>query len=1008
MSKRLNSILLITIFLFSGIAGLTYQLIWLRQLHLIFGVTSFALATVLAAFMAGLALGSYYLGRLADRVSNPLRLYALLEIGIGVYALFIPLLFRGLDNLYILIGQSASYSSLLLDIFRFIGAFVIILIPSTFMGGTLPLVSKYYIAHRDELGYKVSLLYGINTLGATVGTFITGFFLLKEFGVQFTTYLAVIINFLVGVSAWALTCFSAAATEKETAEREPRQASTASAGSPFLRKIILVAIGISGFASLCYEVLWGRALIYFLGLTTYAYTTMLTAFLIGIALGSFLILKFADRLKNPLLLLALLELTIGIFAFVLLPLIHSFYPLSQTISAWFGQSGWWSTVGVRFLIALILMLPPTSCMGATLPLAIKYYTKNIAVMGRDLGAIYAVNTIGSILGSLVAGFILVPLAGVRLGIAIVVAINILIALLLFVTNPAIPIKRQRVFSGTGLMVLVALFFLADNRPMILSSVEFTGLQKRYNLLYVNENSEASIAVLEDRVNGERELNINGESTAFTIYQDMQVHKLLGHLPSLLHKAPQNFLVVGFGFGSTAYASTLYPNAQVDCIEILPEEIETAPFFLPQNHGVVDFSNFNLIIGDGRDYIKLTDKKYDIISFNAIHPKISPNLYTRDFYELCKNILSDDGIIIAWMPPNAITETEFKSLANTFGQVFVHSSLWYVNPSHFLIMGTPSPLKIDMQLLRHWLKYPAIRADLGETSYDNPYEILSNFVATEQDLYSYAAASPINTDDHPQIEFSQVHTVTVNFDVIRGMQRIKQNVAPYLTGFDSEEEREKILDTLDRYNEAKKWVVEGQVLAWNGQYSAAEDYYLQALSVLPGNANAEYLLSLVHRRKADLIKLVNINPMNAKAIKALGDIYLEERNITEAQILLSRAINLDPNYTEAIHSLGVTYLDTRQLDRALALFIKVLANDRSNGAAAFYAGQCNWQMGKLPAALIYFQLAVDNDPDQAVNHYWLGQALLRSNKRLAAIAEFQRALSINPQYQLALEILAKLR
>lgn len=1007
MSKRLNSILLITIFLFSGIAGLTYELIWLRQLHLIFGVTSFALATVLAAFMAGLALGSYYLGRLADRVRNPLRLYALLEIGIGFYALFIPLLFRGLDSLYILIGQSASYSSLLLDIFRFIGAFVIILIPSTFMGGTLPLVSKYYIARRDELGYKVSLLYGINTLGATVGTFITGFFLLKEFGVQFTTYLAVIINFIVGVSAWALDYFTPAATEKETIDRDSVPTSTA-AGSPFLRKIILIAIGVSGFASLCYEVLWGRALIYFLGLTTYAYTTMLTAFLIGIALGSFLILKFADHLKNPLLWLALLELAIGIFAFVLLPLIHSFYPLSQTLIAWFGQSGWWNVVGVRFLIALILMLPPTICMGAVLPLAIKYYTENIAVMGRNLGVVYSINTVGSILGSLVAGFILVPLAGVRLGIAIVVAVNILIAMLLIVTNPAIPLKRQRVLGGVGLAVLVSLFLMADNRPMILSSVEFTGLQKRYNLLYVNENSEASIAVLEDKVNGERELNINGESTAFTIYQDMQVHKLLGHLPPLLHKAPRNFLVVGFGFGSTAYASTLYPGAQVDCIEILPEEIETAPFFLPQNHGVVDFANFNLMIGDGRDYIKLTEKKYDIISFNAIHPKISPNLYTRDFYELCKNILSEDGIIIAWMPPNAITETEFKSMANTFGKVFIHSSLWYVNPSHFLIMGTPSPLKIDLQLMRQWLKDPAIRADLGETSYGDPYEILSNFIATEQDLYSYAAASPINTDDHPQIEFSQVHTVTVNFDVIRGMQRIKQDVAPYLTGFVSEAEKVKILDTLQLYNESKKWVVEGQVLAWNGQYSAAEEHYLKALSVLPGNANAEYLLSLIHRRKEDLIKLVNINPMNAKAIKALGDIYLEERNITEAQRLLSRALILDPDYAEAVHSLGVTYFGTGQLDQALILFRRVLAKDQNHGAAAFYAGQCSWQMGKLPAALSYFKLAVDNDPDQAVNHFWLGQALLRSNERTAAIAQFRQALNINPQYQPALEILSQLK
>lgn len=1008
---RGSALALIVVFFLSGVSGLAYEVLWLRQLNLIFGVTTIAVSTVLAAFMGGLALGSYYFGIIADRTRRPLLLYAVLEIGIGIYALLIVYLFNGLDQLYIFLGKNTEFHSLVLHLFRVAGAFVIILIPTTFMGGTLPLVSKFFVRTRAEIGWKTGILYGINTLGATAGTVLTGFFLIKAYGVQGATFLAAGVNFIVAAGAWWIARQSVTGTipvdEPEHKSSTVKSDHEPGETNPLIPKLVLLAFGLSGFASLAYEVLWTRSLIYFLGLTTYSFTTMLAAFLVGLALGSTIISRFVDRFENPLVWFGVLEFAIGLFALVLMPLIHSLYPFSQTLSEIIGEGSWWSVMGVRFLIAFTIMLMPTLCMGATMPLIIRYFTRNLTVLGTSIGKVYFVNTLGSILGSLAAGFLLIPLFGVRLAISIVVVLNLCIAAGIFILNPVPGRQRRFLPAGISVLALIAVILLADNRPMILSSVEFQGHQKRYDLLYVSENPEASLAVLEDKVTNERELNINGESTAFTIYQDMQVHKLLGHLPALFHPAPRDFLVVGFGFGSSAYASTLYPESQVDCVELIADEMETADYFLEQNHGVLEFPNMDMIIGDGRDYIKLTEKRYDIISFNAIHPKISPNLYTYDFYKMCRTLLKDEGMVIAWMPPNAITEYEYRSLVNTFASVFPHNSFWYVNPSHMLILGSMEPLSIDMTRLQTRLRDERIHADLAETNLADPAELLSYFVAADEKLMEYIGGTELNTDNHPLIEFSRVQSVTVNGQVIRSIERLKDNLSPYLTNFPGDTGRVEFLEDLEKHHRAKKIVMEGQMLAWSGQYSEAEALFRQALSINPGNENIRFLLSWVQGKPDELRKLVQLNPENAKAIKGLGDIYLQEQRIDVAQRLFQRAVSLEPDYAEALHGLGVTYYHSNRLDRALEYFLRAGELKAGYAAPHFYAGQCYWRMGNAESALRQFQLATEYDPSIPQNSYWLGMAYARTGQTAKARDAFRHVLEINPGYQPALRALQQL-
>lgn len=990
-------ILILGLFFLSGISGLAYQIVWIRILKLIFGVTAFAASTVVSSYMAGLSLGSYYFGRLVDRSKNKLRLYALLEIGIGVYAVFTPLIFKGTDYLYTLIYAQFHPHFYVFALIRFLLAFIIILIPTVLMGGTLPALIRYFVSGRQQTGKLAGYLYSFNTLGAVIGAFFTGFFLVRLFGIVNTIYIAAAINVLVGLAALVIS-----------RSRKDRSVDIATAPEPVEKKkqqpaaqrkyrLILWGFAFSGLASLAYEMLWTRSLLYFLGLTTYTFTTILTTFLIGIAVGSYIFSHIVPKIKDHLTWFAIIEILIGLTALAVLPLIARFYTISDTLRQALGYHNWWMNTGVKFLLSFLVILLPTLLMGATFPLAVQCYHRDIKGLGRQVGEVYAANTLGSIIGSFIAGFILLPVFGIRLSIALIVLVNLGIGVVLVLFHPDSARKRRLVTLTLAGITLVILAFNVNRKPVILASVEFSGPSKRYDLLYYKEGIDASIAVLQDKITNERELNINGESTAFTIYQDMQVHKLLGHLPLLIHPDPKSTLIVGFGFGSTSWAATLYPDMETDCVELVKDEIETAPFFEKQNHNVLQNPRFNLIIGDGREYIKGTNKRYDMISFNAIHPKISPNLYTLDFYQICKQALSEDGIIIAWLPPNAITEREYQSLIKTFQTVFPHSSLWYVNPSHMLLMAAPQPFRVDFGLLRERINREAVKNDLAEVNLDDPYELLSCFIMAEEDLWRYSVSAPVNSDDLPYIEFSRELSVSVNTEVMTSLGNLKKSVWPYLYNVADSMLAQKELERMDA---TKSLVASGQVMAWMGRYTEARSYYNKALEKSPGNRNVLYLDGLNDRRKKEIQALLKLNPRNAKAYQAQGEIYLEENQLDKAFYMFARAVQIEPGYARPHHHKGVCFYFQNRPDLALPELQTAIKLDPEYGAAYFYSGLCYWKMGNLDAAFNHFLVSVEKDFDFAPAHYYLALAFERKGQLDKAREELDRTLLIDPDFQIA--------
>ncbi|MFQ5852606.1 MAG: fused MFS/spermidine synthase, partial [Candidatus Binatia bacterium] len=302
-------------FFLSGAAGLIYEIVWMRQLTLLFGSTIFAVSAVLTAFMGGLALGSFLFGRLAGRLARPLLTYGLLEVGIGLYALLLPVILEVLNPFYRLIAQDFSPSFYIFSLLRFSLATGILLIPTTLMGGTLPVVSQWYTQRGNGIGFAVGRLYAFNTLGAVVGAVGAGFFLLPWWGMEQTTYIAVLLNLTIGIPLIGL--FKKSGDEKGTTEIVNRvDALSSGTSSPqpaptgaFL--LVLAAYGLSGLAAMAYEVAWTRMLVLILGSSTYAFTLMLATFLIGLALGSYMISRVTDRLRSPLAIFGLLEIGIG-------------------------------------------------------------------------------------------------------------------------------------------------------------------------------------------------------------------------------------------------------------------------------------------------------------------------------------------------------------------------------------------------------------------------------------------------------------------------------------------------------------------------------------------------------------------------------------------------------------------------------------------------------------------------------------------------------------------------
>lgn len=921
--------IVILIFLFSGVSGLIYEVLWTRMFSLVLGTTVYAIATVLGVYMGGLALGSWFFGKIVDRPgANGLRIYAWLEGAVGVFAFILPLLIGLSDQIYRLLWPLLSQSFAGLMALRLILVVIILIIPTTLMGGTLPALSRYLVRTRGRSGREIGTLYAVNTLGAVIGCFITGFFLIELLGVRMTLTTAALLNLTVALVAFYLSGRAQLKAPKiqtqKTKPKKTKRIELKTEYSPFQIKAVLWLFAVSGFTALALEVLWTRSLMYFVNIDTWAFTAMLTAFLGGIGVGSLIMARFAQKIRRPLTALALVEILIGITAALSIPLFGLLHSASSP-EILFASSGnsLLSQIISKLSCSFLIMLAPTLLMGAAFPIVCRIYVGDRQEVGHRTGNLYALNTIGAILGSVGAGFVLLPLMGnIQRSILLASSLYTVIGLLLLVltVEGGRARIRAKVFVATGLVALFLINILFSGQPVIKISRFFKEQPGLFKLLYFREGPDASLSVLE-KANGTRELNINGQSTAFTNYMDMQVHRMLSHLPILLHPNPQKVLIIGFGLGSTVWGCCQHSEVErVDVVELLKDEKNTAPFFDEVNHGVLNHPKLEFIQGDGRNYLLATREKYDVISSNAIHPRYSANLYTVDFYQLCREKMTPDGIICAWMTQNSLVDVEWRMLCRSFTEIFPYSSLWYCNPQHFCLIGSMKPLTIDFQNFEKRIAVDEVASDLKESNLENPFVFVNRYMFGDEKLQHYLAGSPLNTDDKPLVEFAR-ESARDERTIINELVNLKENVVSLFVGPPLSEQEQ---DKLQAYDQGSRFMMRGQIEFWYPkrpfEYEIAQR---KALLYCPDNQDVRHNLGFSEQIRDKIQEALKENPNNPMPLFDLGRIAMEKGEFEQAEEYLLQALNIRSDIPEASFQLGLLRLFQGQPEKSASILLELL-------------------------------------------------------------------------------------
>ncbi|MBI5602057.1 MAG: fused MFS/spermidine synthase [Deltaproteobacteria bacterium] len=767
-------------FFLSGFSGLLYEVLWLRMLILIFGSTTLAVSTVLTSFMGGLALGSYFFGRIMDRQKRPLLYYGLLEGVIGLYALMVPWLFSLLVPAYRVIWAQFHPNFYGFTLMQFLLVSVVLVVPTTCMGATLPILSRWAVQQEKTLGVTIGRLYALNTFGAVLGTALSGFFLLPLLGVQKTLGIAVAVNLLVALCILALYRRSPAPPVSQTPEPPiDKELFRSKVPIPALSKgviwSVVVGISLSGFISMIYEVAWSRTLSLLVDSSVYGFSIMLTTFLVGIALGSYFFSRRVDTLRFQGFVWAVLQIGIGVFAFVSLLFFQELPYWYLLLYRSLGQSINLLLTG-KFILAFFIMLAPTLFMGAIFPLTIKIYASNINQISRMVGNIYTINTLGCILGSFAGGFFLIPLLGIRNTILLGIGLNLLLGLyLLLITTAPRPSLKWIAAPAVFLLTLGLLWFPpAWKAPLMVSGVYIYAhnfkntshrqLMKMYEpqnepLLFYKEGHTCTISVHKSRRTGTIYMKSNGKVEAST-KGDMPTQVLVGQIPMLLAPQLDEVLVVGMGSGVTVGSVTPFPARKITLVELEKAVIEGSRFFDQVNNRPLEDPRLTLRVADARNYLLVTPDQYDVIISEPSNPWMAgvANVFTQEFFRLGYNKLKPEGVFCQWLQLYKISPESFKTVLTTFQAVFPYVYVFQPQQKDLVMVGFKKKPDLSLARIEERMKWKLVEQDLNRIGVRDLHNLISRFTMGPDEVATLTRGGILNTDDNALIEFSTPRTL----------------------------------------------------------------------------------------------------------------------------------------------------------------------------------------------------------------------------------------------------------
>jgi spermidine synthase len=917
-------------FLLSGATGLIYQVIWARLLGLSFGSNIYAISLVLATFMAGLSVGGYWVGRYLDRHIHPLKLYALLELGIGFWALLAPFLLTGVDNLYVKLFPSLGSSLFFSSLLRFGLSSIVLFVPTLLMGGTLPALTTYFTKHLKQVGGKLSFLYAINTLGAVIGTWFVGFYALPWLGINLTNILAALTNLVIGV----LCLLFDYGTDKQPVANITESQPIAEYDWK-LSYFILVGIFLAGFSAMVYEIAWTRCLIMVLGSSTYAFSCILIAFLLGISLGSFIYSRRKVKKTPGLIGFCLIEILIGVFCLLSLPafsLLPHTYLMFYNIFAGNG----WAVQWLRFLLPLIIMIVPATLMGAAFPIAGEIYAQSRRRVSSSVGNIYGSNTLGNVLGALSAGFFLLSSLGVQNTIKLAIILNLSIGLAGVLIK-----KTKHTLILTGVVFLFAgltLFqppwdkYLVDSgasiRPKTIKFHDMFNIQRDAEMLYYKEGLNCIVSVYQ-YPDANRSLKVNGKADASTNKRDMPTQLLLGYLPVFLHPDPQQALVIGLGSGITSRTVAQYDFiTQVDTIEIEPAVVEAAKYFNDFNHNIHQNPKVKIIEEDGRGYLRVSNKFYDLIISEPSNPWIKGigNLFSVDFYNLCRQKLKPDGVMCQWIHFYNMSPEVVKMVINSFRQTFNYCQLWFLPQGNdAIIIGSQTPIVIDLEHASRLINYnDTVKFELKRYMHiESAEDLIAYFLLNNAELAEFTRGGKLNTDNYPRLEFLAPRS-----------QLLKQSKKIYkeLIGY-----KKNVLFLNQKPTDAK--------ISVTNYYYKLSQIYLMANLI----RDANYYINKALKRDSQ----------DARFYIVRGDINTLINNYQQAIDDFKQSSALDSNNFEPHLKLAHIYQNQENWSEATSHFQQALALAPQNEKLRFHYANFLFSQAKYEQALTLVQSLTDS-------------------------------------------------
>lgn len=921
---------LFTCFYLSGAAGLTYQVSWMKALGLVFGQTTYAITAVLCAFMAGLALGSWFWGRYVERARDALRLYGWIELGIAATGL------ASLGGIWLIRwmyppvhGVLADSPALLLA-YRFLASFLVLLVPTTLMGGTYPVVLKFLTERSEQLGGFASRLYWLNTAGAITGACATGFVLLWHLGLLRTVLLAMTLNLIVAALVLVSARRLRASAGEPASEPAPPEVAVL-ANSPVGAGTVLVVTWISGFTAMVFEIGWTRILAIFLSSTTYAFTLMLATFLLGITLGSYLFERWHRRWKLSHRLLGQFLTLLALSGLLFLAVSAQLAELARFLAS-ASQGSTLALLGSQFLVSFLAMILPTVLFGLTFPLTVVLYCGEDLRRGARAGVLYGVNTLGSILGAFVTGLFLIQWLSTVNSLLLASGVLALVATGLFVSKGLQPSASRAAVGGLVLLLIVGAaltnVFAAPfihGRSIVgnitrsdfqspLTMAELLDMEKR---VYAREGVNATVVVA--RLQGYVSLRTNGKTEASTGDQITQL--LSAYMPVGLHPRPRKVLVIGFGSGSTVYAVSQFPGVEkIDCVEIESAVLEAAPFLEELNHNVLKDPRVRMILEDARNYLSVTDERYDVIISEPSYLWSSgiATLFTREFYQQVLEHLEPQGIFLQWVQAYQLGARDIATVVRTLQTGFEQISLWRGSASDYLLFSSPKPRRFRLDtLVQAYESNPELRAYLADfvTVYE-PEGVLGYYQLDDGALRELAVAGDLNTDDRTVLEYRAPFNINqptdlLNHSLVRSLRR---------------EPLPSFIELADPGATALVGA-ETQVRAGMLGHLLGASLMPVALQQAPSSERTLLLRATLSLERGGLLEAIEtlheaerIAAQSPRVAYNLGQVYLSQGNLETARKYLERCIASNPDrlLLAALRSLVDLEVRAQNFSRAVEL------------------------------------------------------------------------------------------